>query len=330
MTLTIDTVLAPALVFGGVALGTGPLISLLRRLQLLDHPNERSSHQRPTPVGGGVLIVAALIPAWLWLGGGVLWPLALVALGLAGLSLIDDFRRVPTGVRFVSHIVAVAWILYLNPALAGWLPASIPVPVALIGVGLGWVWFINLFNFMDGIDGITGVECLGIGLGVAVVAALGGAPSGHGGLGICLAAAAAGFLIWNWQPAKIFMGDVGSVPLGFLIGWLLLEMAAAGAWAPAVILPAYYLADATITLLRRLLRGDTPWQAHRDHFYQQATKAGRSHARVSCHILVLNSVLITVATLVPWIGPWPALAFAAGATGSLLTLFRHPGDATNP
>ena len=167
--------------------------------------------------------------------------------------------------------------------------------MALVGIGLGWVWFINLFNFMDGIDGISGVECLGIGLGVAVIAALDGVPSGHGSLGICLAAAAAGFLIWNWHPAKVFMGDVGSVPLGFLIGWLLLDMAAAGAWAPAVILPAYYLADATITLLRRLLRGAAPWQAHRDHFYQQATQAGRSHARVAS-----------------------------------LTLFRQPDSAANP
>ncbi|UTW51687.1 glycosyltransferase family 4 protein [bacterium SCSIO 12827] len=330
MTLTIDTILAAALVFGGVALGTGPLISLLRRFQVLDHPNERSSHQRPTPVGGGVLIVATLVPAWQWLEGTALWPLALAALGLAGLSLVDDFRRVPTGVRFICHIIAVAAVLSLNPGLAGWLPDAIPRTVALIGVGLGWVWFINLFNFMDGIDGISGVECLGIGLGVAVIAALGAVPPAHGSLGICLAAAAAGFLIWNWHPAKVFMGDVGSVPLGFLIGWLLLEMAAAGAWAPAVILPLYYLADATITLLRRLLRGEAPWQAHRDHFYQQATRAGRSHARVACQILALNAVLIALAALVPWLGTWPALAAAAVATGCLLALFRHRDSAATP
>ena len=180
MTLTIHTMLAAALVFGGVALGTGPLISLLRRFQVLDYPNERSSHQRPTPVGGGVLIIATLVPAWLWLEGAAFLPLALAALGLAGLSLVDDFRRVPTGLRFICHIIAVAGVLYLNPGLAGWLPDAIPGPVALVGIGLGWVWFINLFNFMDGIDGISGVECLGIGLGVAVITALDGVPSGHG------------------------------------------------------------------------------------------------------------------------------------------------------
>lgn len=329
MTWTTDTLLTAALVFGGVALGTGPLISLLRRFQLLDHPNERSSHHRPTPVGGGLLIVAALVPAWLWLGGGALLPLALAALGLAAISLIDDFRRVPTGLRFAGHVAAVVWVLSLNPALANWLPASVPGPVALIGVGLGWVWFINLFNFMDGIDGITGVECLGIGIGVAILAGLGMIPPGQAGLGLCLAAAAAGFLIWNWHPAKVFMGDVGSVPLGFLIGWLLLEMAAAGAWAPAVILPAYYLADATWTLGRRILRGEAPWRAHRDHFYQQATKGGRSHAQVSLLILGLNALLIAAAALVSWAGPWPALALAAGATGGVLALFRHPGGAAN-
>jgi UDP-N-acetylmuramyl pentapeptide phosphotransferase/UDP-N-acetylglucosamine-1-phosphate transferase len=330
MTLTINTALTAALVFGGVALGTGPLISLLRRHQLLDHPNERSSHQLPTPVGGGILIVATLVPAWLWLGGGALGPLALAALGLAALSLVDDFRKVPTGIRFLCHVGAVAWILYLNPALAGWLPDALPAPLALIGVGLGWVWFINLFNFMDGIDGITGVECLGIGLGLAAGTALGWAPPGLAGLGLCLAAAAAGFLVWNWHPAKVFMGDVGSVPLGFVIGWLLLELAASGAWAPAVILPAYYLADATLTLLRRLLRGDAPWRAHREHFYQQAVQAGRSHARVSFLILALNALLIAAAALVPWVGPWPAVAAAAGATGGLLALFRHPFGAANP
>ncbi|HBC07640.1 MAG TPA: glycosyl transferase [Rhodospirillaceae bacterium] len=330
MALIFDTTLTAALVFGVIALGTKPLIALLQHIRLLDHPNERSSHHRPTPVGGGLLIVAALVPAWLWLGGSGLWPLALAALGLAAISLIDDFRRVPTGLRFAGHVAAVAWILSLNPALAGWLPDAVPAPVALIGVGLGWVWFINLFNFMDGIDGITGVECLGIGVGVVVLAGLGLVPPGQAGLGLCLAAAAAGFLIWNWHPAKVFMGDVGSVPLGFLIGWLLLEMAAAGAWAPAFILPAYYLADATWTLVRRILRGEAPWRAHRDHFYQQATKGGRSHARVSFLILGLNTLLIAAAALVPWAGPWPALALATGATGGLLALFRHPGGAANP
>ncbi|MCF3627943.1 glycosyltransferase family 4 protein [Thalassospiraceae bacterium LMO-SO8] len=330
MTWTTDTLLTAALVFGGVALGTGPLISLLRRFQLLDHPNERSSHHRPTPVGGGLLIVAALVPAWLWLGGAALFPLALAGLGLAAISLVDDFRRVPTGLRFAGHVAAVAWVLSLNPALAGWLPDAVPGPVALIGVGLGWVWFINLFNFMDGIDGITGVECLGIGLGVVAVTALGGAATALAPFGLCLAAAAGAFLIWNWHPAKVFMGDVGSVPLGFLIGWLLLEMAAAGAWAAAVILPAYYLADATLTLARRILRGEAPWRAHRDHFYQQATKGGRSHARVSLLILGLNALLIAAAALVSWAGPWPALALAAGATGGLLALFRYPGGAANP
>tara|TARA_R110000782_G_scaffold45571_2_gene101098 strand:+ start:68 stop:1060 length:993 start_codon:yes stop_codon:yes gene_type:complete len=330
MALTFDTTLIAALVFGVVALGTKPLIALLQHIRLLDHPNERSSHHRPTPVGGGVLIVATLIPAWLWQGGSGLWPLALAALGLAAISLIDDFRLVPTGLRFAGHVAAVAWVLSLNPALAGWLPDAVPEPVALIGVGLGWVWFINLFNFMDGIDGITGVECLGIGLGIVAVTALSGAATALAPFGLCLAAAAGAFLIWNWHPAKVFMGDVGSVPLGFLIGWLLLEMAATGAWAPAVILPAYYLADATLTLMRRILRGEAPWRAHRDHFYQQATRAGRSHARVSVLIFCLNTLLIAAAALVSWTGPWPALALAAGATGGLLALFWHPGGAANP
>jgi len=118
---------------------------------------------------------------------------------------------------------------------------------------------------------------------------------------LAVAAATAGFLAWNWHPAKIFLGDIGSVGLGYLLAWLLLALAAMGEWEAALILPLYYLADATITLLRRLARKEKVWQAHREHYYQQAVQNGRSHARVSAAVATTNLALV-------------ALALAAAAT----------------
>src|SRR6185312_3303856 len=157
--------------------------------------------------------------------------------------------------------------------------------------GLAWLWFINLFNFMDGIDGISGVEAAAIGLGTALAAWLAGTYQ-EIGCGLALAGAAAGFLVWNWHPARIFLGDVGSIPLGLVSGWLLLRLAIDGAWAPALILPSYYLADATLTLAKRLARGEKIWQAHRSHFYQRAVQAGLRHDQVARRVAETNVMLI--------------------------------------
>ena len=195
-----------------------------------------------------------------------------------------------------------------------------------------WLWFLNLTNFMDGIDGITGIEGGSIGLGVALLAALAAAGSvidsaSVAGVlalyGIVLAAAAAGFLVWNWQPAKIFLGDVGSVPIGFLLGWLLLETAGAGLWAAAILLPLYYLADATITLLLRALRHERIFQAHRSHFYQRAAQRFGSHATVVLAISALNIGLIALALISATIENTSVPALAAGVvmTAGLLWYF---------
>jgi len=129
---------------------------------------------------------------------------------------------------------------------------------------LAWIWFINLYNFMDGIDGITGVETATIGLGLTLVSLVAGLAAPVAGLGMAMAGAACGFLLWNWTPAKLFLGDVGSVPLGFLAGFLLLYLASEGHLAPAIILPLYYLFDAMATLLRRLEH--VPAQLNREGF----------------------------------------------------------------
>lgn len=323
MTEPQSALLAGALVFVVVAAGMAPLLRLLTRRQMFDRPNERSSHKTPTPVGGGLAVMVALLPAWAWLTTPSAWHLVLPAAALAALSLADDLKGLSAAVRLCGHILAVAVALWLQPDLAAAVPDAVPRPVAVATIGIVWVWFINLFNFMDGIDGITGVETVGIGLGVLALATLGQASAELGGLGLVAAAAAAGFLVWNWHPAKVFMGDVGSVPLGFLLGWLMLALAAEGAWAAALILPAYYLADTTLTLLRRLFRGEAVWRAHRQHFYQMPVIAGFGHTWVAVRVVAADLALIALAALVPTIGPAAALAAAAAVVAATMAAFAR-------
>jgi UDP-N-acetylmuramyl pentapeptide phosphotransferase/UDP-N-acetylglucosamine-1-phosphate transferase len=186
---------------------------------------------------------------------------------------------------------------------------------------LAWLWFLNLFNFMDGIDGISGVEAAAVGIGVAVLASFAGLGGSFVPAGASIAGVAVGFLLLNWHPAKVFLGDAGSVPLGLMLGWLLLELAARGLWEPALIIALYYLADATITLARRALRGERVWQAHREHFYQRAVARGLMHAQVSTLVGATDILLIGAAVLAltqPVIGALAAIL----VTGGLLVMLN--------
>jgi UDP-N-acetylmuramyl pentapeptide phosphotransferase/UDP-N-acetylglucosamine-1-phosphate transferase len=199
----------------------------------------------------------------------------------------------------------------------GWLPPGLDA----IATALIWVWFINLYNFMDGIDGIAGSEAAAIGLGLALVAGAGAARPPEIALpGIAIAAAAIGFLVWNWAPARIILGDVGSVPLGYLLGFLLRELALRGWWKAALILPLYFLADATLTLLRRLARGERVWQAHREHFYQRAVQRGLGHAAVVVRVIAADAVLIACAWSAENISGFAGLAVAALTVALLLVV----------
>ena len=191
-----------------------------------------------------------------------------------------------------------------------------------LAAGLVWLWFVNLFNFMDGIDGITGVEAASIGLGLFLVALVFAETSPAVLFPLLLGAASLGFLAWNWPPSRLFLGDVGSVPLGYLIGWLLLLWAAEGQWAATLILPLYYFADATITLVRRALGGAKVWQAHREHFYQRAVQGGASHARVSLGVLACNLLLIACALVAAGGRPWIGLAAAGLSVAAFLFVLR--------
>lgn len=312
-------IIAAAAVLIATIAGTGLVLYFLRRHAILDHPNARSSHAVPVPRGGGIAVVAVLIAAWIALTAPEFSPefriILAGAIGLAAVSWVDDLRSLPAGVRLLAQAAAVlpASIWLTGPVFQGWLPG----PLDTAATVLLWLWFVNLFNFMDGIDGISGIEAGFVGGGAALIAWLAPEAGLDPVYGLTLAAAALGFLAWNWPPARIFLGDVGSVPLGFLLGWLLLKLAESGLWAPAVILPLYYLADATITLLRRARRGERVWQAHREHFYQKAVQQGRSHATVSTGIGLANLLLAGLAVFaIHW--PWAALPGAFVVVAVLL------------
>ena len=310
------------------------VLELLTARDVMDRPNERSSHDRPVPRGGGLAVIGLALPSWFFLAlfTGVfdqIWPVLVGALALAGLSFLDDVRGLPALPRFAGHIAAVALGLWFLPQSALLFDGFLPLWADRLITGLAWVWFINLFNFMDGIDGISGIETIGIGGGLAAGILI--LVDGQGGdwsrapLAAVLAGAAAGFLVLNWHPAKLFLGDVGSVPLGYLLGSLLVWTACvAGLWWLALLLPLYYWADATTTLLRRGLRGEKVWQAHREHAYQVAVRGGASHAEVAGIVAVLNAALIALALIgLGGIVPgYAALGLGAILTGAALWYFR--------
>ena len=309
-------------------MATGIALHYLRRNAILDHPNERSSHKIPTPRGGGWGIMLTLLPAMALIGWIVghfdhVLPATAGAIGLMAISWMDDRRSRSAKLRFGMQIAAVAIGLMALPAgslvFQGWLPFWLDRIVAAVC----WLWFINLFNFMDGIDGLAGSEATSIGIGLAVVAVVAGLGFVPLWLALAASGAALGFLVWNWHPARVFMGDVGSVPLGFLLGWLLLGTAAAGQWPAALLIPLYFLADATLTLLRRLIAGKRIWQPHREHIYQRAVQAGRSHAAVVRWVLLGNAALIALAAASIQIG-WLAVLPGAAIVAALLALLPRP------
>ena len=324
------------ILIGGALVGTwaatAALLRALRTRAILDHPNERSSHSAPTPRGGGIAVIGVTLAAWgavalLDIAPGLrIGPVISLAMGLAMVSWADDLRGLGQLPRLAAQVAAVVLALATLP-LDSIVPAMIN-PIVGIGLaGLAWLWLINLFNFMDGIDGLASVECAAVAGGAALIALVGGSADGTALLAAILCAAALGFLAWNWQPAKLFLGDVGSVPMGFLLGWLLLGLIAHGHWAAAAILPGYFLVDASVTLARRLFRREAVWRAHRDHFYQRAVQAGASHAEVTRAVVVTNLALVGCALLSIG-GATRQLVMAACALviiGALLWYLRRMG-----
>jgi UDP-N-acetylmuramyl pentapeptide phosphotransferase/UDP-N-acetylglucosamine-1-phosphate transferase len=291
----------PALLAGLAT--TGLLAVWLRwgRWLPLDVANHRSLHAGAVPRVGGVAMAAGFLPSLIPAGDRP-WPLTVLLLAAAGLvllSLLDDWRSLPVLPRLAGHLAAaVAAVAVLD------LPLVMTLPLAL-----AVAWMTNLYNFMDGADGLAGSMAL-VGFGCYGLAALEPAPA-LAGVCFALAGAAAGFLAFNWPPARSFMGDAGSVPLGFLAGALGLAGWQAGVWPLwwplLVFLP--FVGDATVTLGRRLVRGERVWQAHREHYYQRLVRLGWSHRRLA---LAEAAVMVAAAASALALKDAAPLAQAAG------------------
>jgi UDP-N-acetylmuramyl pentapeptide phosphotransferase/UDP-N-acetylglucosamine-1-phosphate transferase len=238
--------------------------------------------------------------------------------GLACVSWIDDRRGLTPGIRLLIQAIAATLCLASLPAEMRIMP-TIPLTAERIIAGIAWLWFVNLYNFMDGIDGLAGGESIAVAAGYLLVMARAGGHDPLWQLALIIAAACAGYLAWNWHPAKVFMGDAGSIPLGFVLGWLMLDLALAGNGAASLILPLYFVADATVTLGKRLLQGKSPWQAHRQHFYQRAVLGGTTPAALVLRIMAVNGVLIGLALLSI---AYPILA-TIGAVAAVAALLVH-------
>jgi len=257
-----------------LALGAGWLLYARFGRFALDEPNARSLHEQPVPRTGGIAVLAGAAVS-LAFGAAALWlPMAL-ALALAAVSFADDLYGLPASARLGAHLGAAGAFLWyvLTPIYL----------VDLVVLMLAVTWVTNLYNFMDGSDGLAGGMSV-VGFGAYGLAAHLGGDVRLAALSLALAAASAGFLVHNFYPAKIFLGDIGSIPLGFLaaalgiVGW---RNDLWPLWFPVLVFGPF-IGDATLTLVKRLIRGERVWQAHRDHYYQRMVRAGLGHRRTAC------------------------------------------------
>ncbi|ARQ00699.1 MraY family glycosyltransferase [Pseudorhodoplanes sinuspersici] len=269
-------------------------------------PNARSSHTTPTPQGGGI----AIVTAWIVVSGAAMtatgtWSNQIAfsivtvfaaTILIAVLGAVDDIKPMGVVPRLLFQFIAVASVIAVLPAnfqmtpfLPWWLERALLV--------LAGIWFVNLVNFMDGLDWMTVAEMVPVAGGLVLLGALDVLPPYAVVCALALLGALLGFAPFNRPVARLFLGDVGSLPLGLIVGWLLALLANKGHLAAALLLPLYYLMDATVTLLRRLAKGERVWQAHRSHFYQRATDNGFTVKQVVAHVFGVNVLLVALALL---------------------------------
>lgn len=290
------------------------VLTLVTRYRIMDVPNARSNHTLPTPRGAGLGIMVVLLPSLCLLSVMDMRieqyiPLYACAALLSLFSFIDDVKSLSVVIRFIAQIIAVIVGIYLVYDDGKQLFAIyISVEIEMVIVGLLWVWFINLYNFMDGIDGITACETFFIAAGIFVYHVI--SPFAATFLPVwCVAIAGCtvGFYIWNRSPARIFLGDSGSILLGYLLGFMLIQCALDSHLAVALLIPLYYLMDSSITLLKRMVNGEKIWQAHSQHYYQQAVRSGASHQQVIIVLAALNSIVVFLVALASFMPTllWP-------------------------
>ena len=325
--------------FASLLLGW-PIRAALQRLRILDQPNQRSSHVAPTPRGGGIAILLVIVAASFWMSrtheDRLMWIAPLVAVWVGIVSLVDDVRGLSAGVRFGTHIAGafiLIWGLGFTTAvgpmaiLAGQLQLSSPLIMLLMVFWI--VGCTNAFNFMDGINGIAGTQA---GVGAFAMAAVAGVSIGRWDsapvlVSLAVSGASLGFLPHNFPKAQMFMGDVGSAPLGMLLGFLVLWICREHSFQlfiPLAMIHANFILDTSVTLLRRMARGDRWIDSHREHFYQRLVRAGLSHTAVTswegfllvivsfiCVLVARSSTTAQLGALVAVILIWGVFFFIA-------------------
>jgi UDP-N-acetylmuramyl pentapeptide phosphotransferase/UDP-N-acetylglucosamine-1-phosphate transferase len=323
-------------------LGTKYLINFLIKHQIIAQKNERTNHETPTPVGAGMVMIPIILVGWYIIAQQQEFnlPYFTTILCLATILLIisffDDIRHISPIIRIITQIaIIIPAIIITNPegmVFRGYLPPLLDQIIS----GFLWLWFVNLYNFMDGIDGITATETIFITVGIIILAIASKSltllpiPDYILYLSIIILVTTLGFLPWNWHPAKIFLGDSGAVPLGFLIGFLLLKLAISGYLAAALILPAYYVADSSLTITKRLLRLEKIWLPHSKHFFQKSVRKGRNHSETVNLIRNTNIILIIIAltTAKGELYNWLGLSLAAITVAILLYVLAKGKQAT--
>ena len=271
----------------------------------LARPNARSSHHKPTPQGGGIAVIAAM--TLVVTGALVLFPplfddphrlaaTLAAALGLAIVGVTDDVRPLEVLPRLILQAAAVAIVLAVLPTDLRIVPA-LPWWLERAGLLIGALWFVNLTNFMDGIDWMTVAEAVPVAAALGVFGMMGALPASATVVAFALCGAMIGFAPFNRPVARLFLGDVGSLPIGLVLAWLLILLASRGHLAAALLLPLYYLADATVTVLIRLMRGERVTQAHRSHFYQRAVDKGFTVSQVVARVFAVNVLLCALAAI---------------------------------
>jgi len=321
-------IVAFSFVFVGSALASAGLIWLLQpfwRRYALAKPNSRSSHKVPTPQSGGIAVIAvsvtivALATALMPGMAADTWRLLVVLTGAVAIAIvgaIDDVHALEAVPRLLLQTAAVALVIAALPpdlriihALPWWVERAI--------ILMGGVWFVNLVNFMDGIDWMTVAEIFPVTAGLALFGLMGALPQDATLVALAVCGAIIGFAPFNRPVARLFLGDVGSLPLGLLLGWLLTLLAGGGHLAAALLLPLYYIADATITLLRRLVTRQPVMHAHRTHFYQRAMDGGYSAYQIVVRVFLVNVVILGLAAAT-LLAPSFTLQLVALALGCVL------------
>jgi UDP-N-acetylmuramyl pentapeptide phosphotransferase/UDP-N-acetylglucosamine-1-phosphate transferase len=303
---------------------------LLQRYALA-RPNARSSHRIPTPQGAGIAVISATLAVasgWAaWAGVAVPPALVVATIVIALVGFADDIMSLPVLVRLVLQAACVGAVVLAAPETARIVPA-LPLALERGLILLAGIWFVNLVNFMDGLDLMTVAEVVPVTAALLLLGWIGDLAPPAVLIAAALCGAMLGFAPFNKPVARVFLGDVGSLPIGLLLGWCLLELAWRGQPAAALLLPGYYLADSTITLFRRIARREQFWSAHRSHFYQRATDNGFSVRAVIGEVFTLNLVLAGLAVVAARAAATTvtAIALLAGAiaVGFVLWRFSRP------